>query len=61
MIITQTDHVSIVHRDISITIEGYVKLLYEDNGLTVVVDSIPEMFFNNISISDIKSNITIEV
>lgn len=62
MIIEQhSDHVSILHRDITMTIEGYVKLLYEENGLTIVVNSIPEMFFNNVSIADIMSDITIEV
>lgn len=62
MIIEQhPDHVSILHHDIVMTIEGRVKLIYEEHGLTVIVNSIPEMFYNNVSIADIMSNITIEV
>lgn len=62
MIIEQhPDHISILHRDITITIEGRVKLIYEEKGLTVVVNSIPEMFFNYVSIADIMSDITIEL
>jgi len=52
--------VSILHKDISVTIEGYIKLVYEDKSLSVIVNSIPEMIFNNISIKDIMSDITIE-
>lgn len=62
MIITTNGHenISIVHRDISITIEGHVQLIYEEHGLTVIVNSIPEFFFNCIPISDITSEIVIE-
>lgn len=58
---TQPDHISILHKEIVVLISGYVKLVYEDNGLTVVVDSIPDMFFNNVNISDIQSDIIIEL
>ena len=51
----------ILHKDIAVTIEGHVKLVYEEKGLTVVVNSIPELFFNNVSIADIMSDITIEL
>ena len=62
MIITNKNNiVSIVHRDIAMTIDGKVKLLYERGGLKVVVNSIPEMFFNMIPLSEITSEITIEV
>lgn len=56
-----TDIYSILHNDISVTIEGHVTLVYEDKGLTVIVNSVPELYFNNVSIKDIESCITIEV
>lgn len=57
---TYNNRVGIDHNNIGIVIEGHVKLIYEDNGLTIVVDSIPKMFFNDVNIRDIKSDITIE-
>ena len=61
MIIKQTNTTRIQHDSIDMNISGHVKLLYEESGLTVVVDSIPVMFFNNIGIKDIVSDITIEL
>lgn len=62
MIIETTQQgTTILHKDIAVTIDGYVKLVYEEHGLTVIVNSVPEMFFNNVSIADIQSDITIEL
>ena len=58
---TYKNRVGIEHNNIVVIIDGYVKLVYEDNGLTIVVDSIPRMFFNDVSIKDINSDITIEL
>lgn len=61
MIIEQSHITRIQHDSIDMSISGHVKLLYEESGLTVVVDSIPVMFFNNVGIKDIVSDITIEL
>ena len=62
MMIRHNDHGTELHDgNITVTTNGYVKLVYENNGLTFVVDSIPRMFFNDVNIKDIKSDITIEL
>ena len=62
MMIRHNDHgTELRDSDITVTTNGYVKLVYENNGLTFVVDSIPRMFFNDVSIKDINSDITIEL
>ena len=62
MMIRHDDHgTDLYDGNIIVTTNGYVKLVYENNGLTVVVDSIPRMFFNDVSIKDINSDITIEL
>ena len=61
MIIRHNEHGTKIHDgDITVTIKGYVRLVYEDNGLTIVVDSMPRMFFNDVNIKNIDSNITVE-
>lgn len=62
MIIRHNEHGTELHDgNISVTTNGYVKLVYENNGLTFVVDSIPKMFFYDVSIKNIDSDIIIEV
>lgn len=62
MMIKHNDHGTELHdRDITVTTNRYVKLIYENNGLTFVVDSIPRIFFIDVSIKDIDSDITIEL
>ena len=62
MIIRHNEHGTELHDgNITVVTNGYVKLIYEDNGLTFVVDSVPRMFFNDVSIKDIDSDITIEL
>ena len=62
MIIRHNEHGTELHdSDITVTTNGYVRLVYENNGLTFVVDSIPRMFFNDVSIKNIDSDITIEL
>ena len=46
---------------VDISIRGYVRLIYEDNGISVIVDSVPMMFIPNVNIKDIISDITIEL
>ena len=62
MMIRHNDHGTELHDgNITVVTNEYVRLVYENNGLTVVVDSIPRMFFNDVSIKDIDSDITIEL
>ena len=62
MMIRHNDHGTELHdSDITVTINGHVRLVYENNGLTFVVNSIPRMFFNDVNIKDIDSDITIEL
>ena len=61
MIDRMEDHILITHKEYAWTFSGHIKLLYEDNGLTVIVNSIPEIHICNVSIKDIKSDITIEL
>lgn len=61
MIIEQSNVTRIQHDNMLIQIEGNVRLMYDDKGLTVIVNSIPELTFYNVGISDIVSDITIEL
>ena len=62
MMIRHNDYWAELHdNNITVTINGHVRLVYENNGLTVVVDSIPRMFFNDVNIKNIDSDITIEL
>ena len=62
MIIERTGYTTIIdHESVNIHISGHVGLMYDESGLSVVVDSIPVMFFNNISLKDIASDVTIEL
>lgn len=62
MIIERTGYTTIIdHESVNVHISGNVGLVYEESGLTVVVDSIPVMYFNNISLREIASNVTIEL
>ena len=46
---------------VDISIRGYVRLVREDNGISVIVDSTPMMFIPNVNMKDIISDITIEL
>lgn len=62
MMIRHNNHGTELHNgNITVTTNGHVRLVYENNGLTVVVDSVPRMFFNDVSIKNIDSDIVIEL
>ena len=62
MIIRKDDCITVIEHDsLNMRISGNVRLMYEESGLTIIIDSIPVMFFNRIPLMNICSEITIEL
>lgn len=62
MIIEQhEDHISILKGDMAVTVPNNARLQYKDNNLMVFVEGSLELTFNNVHISEIMSDITIEL